>query len=67
MCKWTEEQWLLLQEVFFKWQRFTDDQKQFSDWLADKEALLNRMRSADMSDANQVIDLVKKLKVSYLL
>lgn len=26
ICRWTEERWLLLQEILLKWQHFTNEQ-----------------------------------------
>lgn len=63
ICRWMEEQWLVLQELLLKWQHFTDEQFKFFDWLAQKEAILGKMRLADLSDTEQVIGQVKELKV----
>ncbi|KAL5009782.1 hypothetical protein ScPMuIL_012087 [Solemya velum] len=62
ICRWMEEQWLVLQELLLKWQHFTDEQFKFFDWLAQKEAVLGKMRLADLSDPEQVIGQVKELK-----
>ena len=63
ICRWTEKQWILLQEVLLKWQHFKDEQDMFADWLAQKEQLLGQMRLADVSDPAQVVAQVKHLKV----
>ena len=63
ICHWTEEQWLLLQEVLIKWQHFADDQATFAEWLSQKEAVLGGMRTADLSDAKVAIKQVQELKV----
>jgi len=63
ICNWTEQQWLLLQEILLKWQHFSEEQAMFSDWLAEKEAVLSRMRESDLADPDQVISQVKNLKV----
>ncbi|XP_041352153.1 dystrophin-like isoform X2 [Gigantopelta aegis] len=62
ICRWTEKQWILLQEVLLKWQHFKDEQDMFADWLAQKEQLLGQMRLADVSDPAQVVAQVKHLK-----
>ena len=67
VCKWVEDQWVVLQEAMLKWQHFNHDMKQFSDWLAEKEEILARMRLADLSDANQVIERVRTLKVCFII
>ncbi|GFR63479.1 dystrophin [Elysia marginata] len=66
ICRWTEEQWILLQELLMRWQQFADEQAKFSDWLTEKEALLASMRSADLSTAEEVINQVRHLKVRNL-
>ena len=63
VCRWTEDQWVLLQEVLLRWQQFADEQTKFSVWLAEKEAILANMGQADLSDPDQVIEQVKHLKV----
>ncbi len=64
VCRWVEEQWTLLQEVLTRWQHFTEEDKSFSGWLAEKEELLARMRLVDLSDSKLVIEQVRNLKVS---
>lgn len=64
VCQWTEDQWVLLQEVLLRWQQFSDEQTKFSVWLAEKEGILTNMGQADLSDPDQVIVQVKHLKVS---
>ncbi|XP_069136952.1 dystrophin-like isoform X1 [Argopecten irradians] len=62
ICNWTEQQWLLLQEVLLKWQHFSEEQAMFSDWLAEKESVLSKMRECDLNDPDKVITQVKDLK-----
>lgn len=64
ICHWTEEQWLLLHQVLSKWQEFSDDKTSFNDWLADREAVLEQMRTANLSDNEVAIQQVQDLKVS---
>lgn len=64
ICEWTKEKWVTLQDILVKWQQFSEDQAQFSDWLAEKEDVLGRMNQADVSDPGHVIAQVKDLKVS---
>jgi dystrophin len=49
ICTWTEQQWLLLQDVLLKWQHFSDEQVKFSDWLSQKEAILEKFQQSDLS------------------
>ncbi|WAR08800.1 DMD-like protein, partial [Mya arenaria] len=52
ICHWTEEQWLLLQQVLLKWQAFSDDRATFAEWLSDREVWIERMQKEDLSDTN---------------
>ncbi|KAK6187729.1 hypothetical protein SNE40_005688 [Patella caerulea] len=63
ICRWAEEQWVLLKDILLKWQHFHDEQASFSDWLASKEAVLKGMKSADLSNSNQVVQQVRHLKM----
>ncbi|RVE55786.1 hypothetical protein OJAV_G00229950 [Oryzias javanicus] len=40
VCRWTEEKWQKLQEVFLVWQQLLSDQNLFREWLAEKEGIL---------------------------
>ncbi|XP_025099293.1 dystrophin-like isoform X3 [Pomacea canaliculata] len=62
VCRWTEEQWVVLQEVLLRWQQFSDEQNKFQDWLTAKELVLEQMGHADLMDTDQVIMQVKHLK-----
>ncbi len=42
------------------------EQKQFSDWLNQKEAVLSDMRQVNHAEPKELIDLVQKLKVLIL-
>ena len=66
ICHWTEQQWLLLQEVLLKWQHFAEDEIKFSDWLTEKEAVLAKMKMSDLSDSNVAVEQVRELKVRHL-
>ncbi|XP_022094793.1 dystrophin-like [Acanthaster planci] len=63
VCQWTEQRWAVLQEIWAHWQRFAEEQRQFSDWLSDKESTLAQMRLADVQDARGAIERVKILKI----
>ena len=64
ICTWTEQQWLVLQDLLLKWQNFSEEQAKFSDWLAEKEGILGTMMESDLTDPDTVIKQVKDLKVS---
>ena len=55
----------MLQDLLLKWQHFAEEQHKFSDWLAQKEAVLGHMIKCDLSDPDTVIKQVKDLKVSW--
>lgn len=65
ICHWTEEQWLLLQEVLLKWQSFNEDETKFSDWLSEREEILEKMQTSDISDSDVAVAQVQELKVSF--
>lgn len=65
ICHWTEEQWLLLQEVLLKWQSFNEDETKFSDWLSEREEILEKMQTSDISDSDVAVVQVQELKVSF--
>ncbi|KAI2598987.1 dystrophin, partial [Homo sapiens] len=35
ICRWTEDRWVLLQDILLKWQRLTEEQCLFSAWLSE--------------------------------
>ncbi|XP_055495940.1 LOW QUALITY PROTEIN: utrophin [Leucoraja erinacea] len=37
VCRWTEERWQLLQNLFTRWQQLSDDQLCLETWLSEKE------------------------------
>ena len=66
ICHWTEEQWLLLQEVLLKWQSFSENEVKFSDWLTSRELVIDKMKSSDLSDTKVAVAQVQELKVKCL-
>jgi len=63
ICHWTEEQWLLLQNVLLKWQSFADDRSTFGDWLMAREDMIEKMTLEDLTDTNVAVKQVQDLKV----
>ncbi|KAJ8256206.1 hypothetical protein COCON_G00200700 [Conger conger] len=63
ICKWTEERWVLLQEILLKWQHFTEEQFLFDSWLVEKEELVRSIQSSDFKDQNEMVASLKKLAV----
>ncbi|XP_028837014.1 dystrophin isoform X3 [Denticeps clupeoides] len=58
ICKWTEDRWLLLQEILLKWQHFTQEQCEFDGWLTQKEQLVDSMHSSGASRQSDTAPLV---------
>ncbi|KAL2102193.1 hypothetical protein ACEWY4_001361 [Coilia grayii] len=47
ICKWTEEHWLLLQEILLRWQDYTEQQCEFEIWLTQKEQQVTKYGISD--------------------
>ncbi|XP_054599029.1 dystrophin isoform X5 [Nothobranchius furzeri] len=54
ICRWTEERWILLQEVLLKWQHFTKEQCLFDSWLTQKEEMVRSMKTSNIKDQAEV-------------
>ncbi|XP_061692778.1 dystrophin isoform X3 [Syngnathoides biaculeatus] len=50
ICRWTEERWILLQEILLKWQHFTNEQSLFDSWLTQNEELVRSIKTPDVKD-----------------
>ncbi|XP_062906974.1 dystrophin isoform X1 [Mobula hypostoma] len=61
ICKWTEERWVLLQEILFKWQYFTEEQCLFDKWLAEKEKSVSKIQTSGFEDQNEMLTNLRKL------
>ncbi|ELK32006.1 Dystrophin [Myotis davidii] len=44
ICRWTEDRWVLLQDILLKWQRFTEEQVLKTD-VENKKENMNKLRS----------------------
>ena len=53
----------MLQEVLVHWQKFSQEQVKFDDWLAEKENVLAQMRLQDVTNTDEAVERVKQLKV----
>ncbi|KAG9349621.1 hypothetical protein JZ751_028069, partial [Albula glossodonta] len=60
ICKWTEERWVLLQEILLKWQHFTEEQFLFDSWLTEKEHLVQSIQSSNFKDQSEMVASLKK-------
>ncbi|XP_043556668.1 dystrophin isoform X1 [Chiloscyllium plagiosum] len=63
ICKWTEERWVLLQEILFKWQYFTEEQSLFDAWLMEKEESVEKIQTTGFKDQNEMVANLRKLAI----
>uniref|UniRef100_H0VDU5 Dystrophin n=1 Tax=Cavia porcellus TaxID=10141 RepID=H0VDU5_CAVPO len=63
ICKWTEERWVLLQDILLKWQRFTEEQCLFSTWLSEKEDAMNKIHTTGFKDQNEMLSSLQKMAI----
>ncbi|XP_074541744.1 utrophin [Halichoeres trimaculatus] len=63
VCRWTEERWLKLQEVFLLWQQLLSDQASFREWLAEKEEALSEVQTSNFKDPSEMNTNVRRLAV----
>ncbi|XP_024146227.1 dystrophin isoform X3 [Oryzias melastigma] len=63
VCRWTEEKWQKLQEVFLVWQQLLSDQDLFREWLAEKEESLNEVQTRNFKDSSEMNSNVRQLAI----
>uniref|UniRef100_A0A671WPI1 Utrophin n=1 Tax=Sparus aurata TaxID=8175 RepID=A0A671WPI1_SPAAU len=63
VCRWTEERWHKLQEVFMVWQQLLSDQVLFRAWLAEKEEALSEVQTSNFKDPSEMNTNVRRLAV----
>ncbi|KAM7395346.1 hypothetical protein PAMA_006892 [Pampus argenteus] len=63
VCRWTEERWHKLQEVFMVWQQFLSDQSLFKAWLVEKEEALNEVQTSNFKDPSEMNTHVRRLAI----
>ncbi|KAL6041787.1 hypothetical protein STEG23_012292, partial [Scotinomys teguina] len=61
ICRWTEERWVLLQDILLKWQRFTEEQCRFSTWLSEKEDAMKKIQTSGFKDQNEMVSSLQKI------
>ncbi|XP_054864358.1 dystrophin isoform X3 [Amphiprion ocellaris] len=61
ICRWTEERWILLQEILLKWQHFTNEQCLFDSWLTQKEELVRSIRTSNLKDQAEMVACLRRL------
>ncbi|KAM9353992.1 utrophin isoform 2-T2 [Pholidichthys leucotaenia] len=63
VCRWTEERWHKLQEVFMVWQQLLSDQSLFKTWLGEKEEALGNVQMSSFKDSNEINATVRRLAI----
>ncbi|XP_072299012.1 utrophin [Eucyclogobius newberryi] len=63
VCRWTEERWHKLQEVFMIWQQLQSDQSLFREWLAEKEEALNKVQTSNFKDQSEMNTNLRQLAI----
>uniref|UniRef100_A0AAZ3R0Q8 Dystrophin n=1 Tax=Oncorhynchus tshawytscha TaxID=74940 RepID=A0AAZ3R0Q8_ONCTS len=61
ICKWTEEHWVLLQEILLQWQHFTEEQCSFDSWLTQKEKLVLSIQSSGIKEQSDMVANLRRL------
>ncbi|XP_033999363.1 dystrophin isoform X2 [Trematomus bernacchii] len=63
VCRWTEERWNKLQEVFMVWQQLLSDQSLFRAWLAENEEALSEVQTSNFKDPSEMNSNVRRLAI----
>uniref|UniRef100_A0A8C5J8T1 Dystrophin n=1 Tax=Junco hyemalis TaxID=40217 RepID=A0A8C5J8T1_JUNHY len=58
---WTEERWVLLQDILRKWQHFAEEQCLFDAWLTEKEDAVSKIQTTGFGDQNEMLTNLSKL------
>ncbi|XP_075446382.1 dystrophin isoform X4 [Ascaphus truei] len=63
ICRWTEDRWVLLQDILLKWQHFAEEQCLFDSWLMEKEAAVNNIHTTGFKDENEMLSSLRMLAI----
>ncbi|XP_048719602.2 dystrophin isoform X6 [Caretta caretta] len=63
ICRWTEDRWVLLQDILRKWQQFAEEQCLFDSWLTEKEDAVSRIHTTGFKDQNEMRASLRKLAI----
>ncbi|XP_071668213.1 dystrophin isoform X10 [Patagioenas fasciata] len=55
ICRWTEDRWVLLQDILRKWQHFAEEQCLFDAWLTEKEDAVSKIHTTGFKDQNEML------------
>nr|XP_013817322.1 PREDICTED: dystrophin isoform X6 [Apteryx mantelli mantelli] len=63
ICRWTEDRWVLLQDILRKWQHFAEEQCLFDAWLTEKEGAVSKIHTTGFKDQNEMLTNLRKLAI----
>ncbi|KFQ12665.1 Dystrophin, partial [Leptosomus discolor] len=63
ICRWTEDRWVLLQDILRKWQHFAEEQCLFDAWLTEKEDAVSKIHITGFKDQNEMLTNLRKLAI----
>ncbi|XP_030331577.1 dystrophin isoform X10 [Strigops habroptila] len=63
ICRWTEDRWVLLQDILRKWQHFAEEQCLFDAWLTEKEDAVREIHTTGFKDQNEMLTSLRKLAI----
>ncbi|XP_076211820.1 dystrophin isoform X3 [Aptenodytes patagonicus] len=63
ICRWTEDRWVLLQDILRKWQQFAEEQCLFDAWLTEKEDAVSKIHTTGFKDQNEMLTNLRKLAI----
>ncbi|MEE6470198.1 hypothetical protein FKM82_008890 [Ascaphus truei] len=63
ICRWTEDRWVLLQDILLKWQHFAEEQCLFDSWLMEKEAAVSNIHTTGFKDENEMLSSLRMLAI----
>ncbi|XP_054045187.1 dystrophin isoform X10 [Rissa tridactyla] len=63
ICRWTEDRWILLQDILRKWQHFAEEQCLFDAWLTEKEDAVSKIHTTGFKDQNEMLTNLQQLAI----
>ncbi|XP_067900301.1 utrophin-like isoform X3 [Heterodontus francisci] len=63
VCRWTEDRWRQLQDVFMRWQQLSEDQLLLEAWLTEKEDILTELQTSSVKDQSEIRVNIHRLAI----
>ncbi|XP_077443822.1 utrophin isoform X2 [Stigmatopora argus] len=63
VCRWTEERWHKLQDIFLVWQQLVSDQALFRAWLEEREDALSEVQMSSFKNPSEINAKVRQLAI----